>query len=132
MVMVTKFINATSSAITLKEADSGIQRVKFKMDSSSHVSLELETNATYREYHLFMIPSCNASSVVVSSDDLADNKVITITEVSPGVFSWEGTPRSSATKPKRKLEDSPRNVEGQRVSSFKLGRWLSNLSSWIS
>lgn len=130
--MKTKFVNCTSSVFTLKEANSGIQRFMFKLEKKDHrkssFTMDLDTNATYREYHLFVISWSNAD-IVVSSDHLIDNKVITIMEVTPGVFSWEGTPRKDVLK----KPDDESSIEEQTASTKSLGRWLSSgLSKWIS
>ncbi|KAG0625615.1 hypothetical protein M758_2G068600 [Ceratodon purpureus] len=135
--MKTKFINGTSSEITLKEANSGIQRFLFKLGrrdgpSTSSYTMELDTNATYREYHLFVIPSCSAGSIIVSSDHLVDHKVITITEVESGVFAWEGTPRKcKAVTKKAESEEACSSSEGQAGASSKLARWVSRGISFI-
>jgi len=100
--MKTKFVNGTNSVITLKEGNSGMQRFLFKLekkdDPKSSCNLTLDTNATYREYHLYSIctgtRATSAAEIVVSSDHLVDNKEITIMETAtPGVFTWEGIPR---------------------------------------
>lgn len=101
--MKTKFVNGTNSVITLKEGNSGMQRFLFQLekkdDPKSSFNLTLDTNATYREYHLYSIctgipATMPSAEVVVSSDHLVDNKEITIVETAtPGVFMWEGTPR---------------------------------------
>jgi hypothetical protein len=130
--MKTKFINGTDCEITLKEANSGIQRFLFKLGKKGHCNssfeMELDTNATYREYHLYVIPSASAYSVTVSSDHLVDNKVITITEVQQGVFSWEGTPRRKmAKKPSEEGDLAGSSDQRQAASTKSLTRWLSKL-----
>lgn len=129
--MRTKFVNGTSSEITLKEANSGIQRYLGKLQKKGHgakscFEMELDTNATYREYHLFVIPSSHAGKLVVSSDHLVDNKVITITEVAvqPGVYSWEGTLRKEPTKIKPVQEEEAHSSEDQAASTKSLKWWL--------
>ncbi|KAG0586616.1 hypothetical protein KC19_2G103700 [Ceratodon purpureus] len=130
--MKTKFVNGTSSELTLKEANSGIHRLLFKLRKKdqfrSSFDMKLDNNATYREYHLFVIPSSSASTIVVSSDHLVDNKVITIMEVEPGVFSWEGTPRKPEVT-KAKQEEGGRSHEDQATSTKFLTQW--SLSKWI-
>jgi hypothetical protein len=137
--MKTTFVNDTSSVITLKEANSGIHRFMVKLEKQGHprssFEMDLDTNATYREYHLFNVVSASSADIVVSSDHLIDNKVITIMEVTPGVLSWEGTLRKDPTKKQPEEEGSPGH-EGQAAASgttVSLGRWLSSngLSKWI-
>ena len=129
--MKTKFINGTDCEITLKEANSGIQRFLFKLGKKGHCNcsfeMELDTNATYREYHLYVIPSVSACSVTVSSDHLVDNKVITITEVQQGVFSWEGTSRRKAAKKPSEEGEAGSSDPRQAASAKSLTRWLSKL-----
>lgn len=111
--MKTKLINGTNRVITLKEGNSGIQRflstlAKKGNDKSFH-ELDVDVNATYKEYHFFEIPSSSAV-LVVCSDDLAAYKDITIVEVSDGAFTWNGTSRNAdkaRTKP-----DSPASSGG--------------------
>ncbi|KAG0625617.1 hypothetical protein M758_2G068800 [Ceratodon purpureus] len=128
--MKTKFVNGTSSELTLKEANSGIHRLLFKLRKKdqfrSSFEMKLDNNATYREYHLFVIPSSSASTIVVSSDHLVDFKVITIIEVEPGVFSWKGEPRKQEMT-KDKQEEAGHSEEQATSTKFST-QWL---SKWI-
>lgn len=97
--MKTKLINGTSSEIVLKEENSGVQRLLSKLakKGDSYV-LDVDVNATYKEYHIFETPSTSAA-VIVSSDDLAEYEDITIIDVSERVCIWKGTPRKPDNQP---------------------------------
>lgn len=138
--MKTKFINGTNCEITLKEANSGMQRFLHKLGKRDHLNpntstyeMQLDMNATYREYHLFVMPSCGASTMMVSSDNLIDNKVITTIEVEGG-FTWKGTPRKNQSVSKKAEEEARSSEDGQGASTTKtLTRWLSGgLSKLLS
>ena len=131
--MKTKFVNGTSSVIILKEANSGIHTFVFKLEKKGHrrscFVMDLDTNATYREYHLFDVISSSSADIVVSSDNLVDNRIISIMEVTPGVYSWEGTPRKDPTK---KQDDEGSSSDDQATGTRSLGRWLFDaLSKWM-
>ena len=94
--MKTTIINGTNREIVLKEGNAGTHRFLCKLakkdDPKNYFVMDLDVNATYKEYHVFEIPSTTAV-IVLSSDSLAEYEDITIEEVSNQVFVWEGTPR---------------------------------------
>lgn len=96
----TEIINNTSGELSLKEGNAGVYRdIKKLQKGATHV-IELDPNATYREYVVVSTPS--SDKVFVTSDDCIDNSTITIF-VDNGVYKFTGTPRvdtrTSAVEP---------------------------------
>lgn len=122
--MKTKIINGTDREITLKEGNAGTQRflctLAKKGDPKNSIVMELDVNATYKEYHFFEIPSTTAV-IVLSSDSLAEYKDITIEEISNQVFVWKGTPRK------------PEKTTGEMVKPTSSGGrfgWFRSMFTW--
>ncbi|KAG0610484.1 hypothetical protein M758_7G069700 [Ceratodon purpureus] len=123
MGLKTKFINCSSSEVRISEANSGVRNPLFtlgkKDGANSSKEVKVDTNATYKEYHVFQIPS-DGGAITVSSDDLQENKEVRIMEVpgKPGVFKWIGTLRKPLKDNKSAEAESSKQDEGTK-SSFK-------------
>lgn len=90
----TEVINATGGDLILKEGNAGVYRdIKKLREGDKHV-IEIDPNATYREYVVVSTPS--GEKVFVTSDDCIDNATITIVD-SGGVYKFTGKPRGEST-----------------------------------
>ena len=124
MRLKTKFINCTSSEFRISEGNSGVMRPLYTLGNKDGANwsqeVKVDTNATYKEYHVFQIPSAGPPDIIVSSDDLRDNKEVIIMQVldKAGVFKWIGTPREKDNKSAE--AESSKQDEGTK-GSF---RWL--------
>lgn len=125
MGLKTKFINCSSSEVRIWEANGGVRNLLFTLgkkdgaNSSNWKEVKVDTNATYKEYHVLQIPSAGTSDITLSSDDLHENKEVRIMEVSdkPGVFRWRGTPRNQPKDNKSAEAESSKQDEGTKGSS---------------
>ena len=128
MGLKTKFINCSSSEVRISEANSGVRNPLFtlgkKDGANSSKEVKVDTNATYKEYHVFQIPSAGGA-ITVSSDDLQENKEVRIIEVSgkPGVFKWIGTLRKPLKDNKSAEAESSKQDDQGTKGSFK---WLTS------
>jgi len=89
-MVATEIVNGTGGSLSLKEGNAGVYRdIKVLEKDKKHV-IEIDPNATYREYVVVSTPSGN--KVFVTSDDCIDNSVITIV-VEEGKYVFEAVPR---------------------------------------
>jgi len=83
-------------------------------------TIGVDFNATYREY-IVLIDAPGLAKLIVSSDDLCDNKCITIKEEG-GKLSMERVPRQSETTPSDPL--------GQTSKKFKrIPAWMGKIAA---
>jgi len=94
-MVATEIINGTKGNLSLKEGNAGVYRdIKVLEAGKKHI-IEIDPNATYREYVVVSTPSGN--KVFVTSDDCIDNSVITIV-VEEGKYVFTAVLRDT-TKP---------------------------------
>lgn len=94
-MVATEVYNATSGDLSLKEGNAGVYRdIKLLGPKKKHV-IEIDPNATYREYVVVSAPG--GDKVFVTSDDCIDNAKITIL-VKDGKYTFEGEGRDDQGK----------------------------------
>jgi hypothetical protein len=81
----------------LLEGNAGIFVTRRILKLKERYELELDPNATYREYVFIRLPENTPLEPIFSSDDVLELSEITLKDVD-GVFIWKGTSRSSTTK----------------------------------
>lgn len=92
-MVATEIKNATEGNLSLKEGNAGVYRdIKVLEPGKKHI-IEIDPNATYREYVVVSTPSGN--KVFVTSDDCIDNSVITII-VRDGKYVFDAVARGEA------------------------------------
>lgn len=100
MVATTKFVNNTATPFVLKEGNAGVYRdictLQAKPPNNEH-SISMDPNATYREY--VVATGIKGETVLVTSDDCADNSTITIVKDKKDEkkYSFIGLPRNVTT-----------------------------------
>lgn len=100
MVATTKFVNNTTTPFVLKEGNAGVYRdictLQAKPPYNEH-SISMDPNATYREY--VVATGIKGETVLVTSDDCADNSTITIVKDKKDEkkYSFIGLPRNVTT-----------------------------------
>lgn len=72
----TIVFNNTSQDFTLKEGNAGVYRDIKVLASKEKHTIELDTNATYREY--VVVQNTSGEKEYITSDDCLDNSKITI------------------------------------------------------
>jgi len=93
-MVTTEIKNGTDGNLSLKEGNAGVYRdIKVLEPGKKHI-IEIDPNATYREYVVVSTPSGN--KVFVTSDDCIDNSIITIV-VRDGKYVFDAVPRGEAT-----------------------------------
>ena len=114
--MKTEVINETGGELSLKEGNAGVYRdIKVLKANDKHV-IEIDPNATYREYVVVSAPG--GEKVFVTSDDCIDNSTITI-KVENGVYKFDGKLRSATTSPD---EQPASNWFSKLVKKFSLSK----------
>lgn len=89
----TEIVNETDGNLSLKEGNAGVYRdIKVLEKGKKHI-IEIDPNATYREYVVVSDPSGN--KVFVTSDDCIDNSIIKIVE-EQGKYTFKAVPRGDA------------------------------------
>lgn len=128
MVATTMFVNDTLTPFVLKEGNAGVYRdictLQAKPPHNQH-SISMDPNATYREY--VVATGIKGETVLVTSDDCADNSTITIVkdEKDEKKYRFVGVPRnlaaaSSATSVSRESRERKPSVFAsffKRISS---------------
>ncbi len=97
----TTILNRTEYRIMVKEGRAGIYSELANITAGQSFTLNIDENHTYQDY----IFSCSAGTLLVTSDDLADNGVITITWEN-GKLQMILTPRRAVSKPLSKSSSS--------------------------
>jgi hypothetical protein len=94
-MVATEIVNETSGNLSLKEGNAGVYRdINVLKPSKKHI-IEIDPNATYREYVVVSNPK--GDKVFVTSDDCIDNSRIVIL-VKDGKYVFEGQPRGGESK----------------------------------
>ena len=73
----------------LQEGNAGVYSVKATLQGKGTYDLDLDTNATYREYILITLPD-QSKLEPISSDDIAQYAEIVIEKDEKGKVSWRG------------------------------------------
>lgn len=93
-MVATEIINGTQGDLSLKEGNAGVYRDIKKLEVGKKHIIEIDPNATYREYVVVSTPSGN--KVFVTSDDCIDNATITIIVDRAGKYVFTAVPRGEA------------------------------------
>lgn len=99
-MLQTKVINDTGGLLTLKEGTAGIKRVLATFGPAKSYTINVDANATYREYWCAEKDGAR-DPVVLSSDDCQEYKEVTIkliTKDNVGIYIWEGIRRDNGQK----------------------------------
>lgn len=94
----TEVYNATNQDFTLKEGNAGVYRdITVVKPTKRHV-IELDPNATYREY--VVVYTGSGEKEFITSDDCLDNSKITIQRGADDKFKFENVSRTSESTSK--------------------------------
>lgn len=82
-MVTTKVVNDTDSEIDVREGNVGVyvplQTLSKRGSKTSSCNINVDTNATYREYWIAALAdNTGKKPIVVTSDDCIDNSVLTI------------------------------------------------------
>lgn len=75
-MVATEIVNGTEDDLSLKEGNAGVYREIKTLKPNQKHTIEIDPNATYREYVVVKAPG--GDKVFVTSDDCIDNATITI------------------------------------------------------
>ncbi|KAG0582722.1 hypothetical protein M758_3G081700 [Ceratodon purpureus] len=92
----TEVINDTGGELSLKEGNAGVYRDIKKLAPKGTHTIEIDPNATYREYVVVSTPS--GEKVFVTSDDCIDNSTITIYVDKDNVYKFNGKARGDTSQ----------------------------------
>jgi hypothetical protein len=114
--------NDTPQAFTLKEGNAGVYRDIKVLDPEKQHTIELDTNATYREY--VVVQNASGEKEYITSDDCLDNSKITIKIVDNKLFFEKvlrDTSSTSTSGGQRDGEGAPahRGIFSRFVKMFK-------------
>ncbi|KAG0555007.1 hypothetical protein KC19_12G136400 [Ceratodon purpureus] len=108
--VTVKVRNTTSINVKIQEGNAGLFVTRATLFPNKTFSLELDPNATYREYVLIRLPDNTPLQPMFSSDDVAEYKEIVIKEqAGEPKYCWEGIYRGQ--KPESPKE-SPKHPNG--------------------
>jgi len=93
-MVATEIKNGTTEKLSLKEGNAGVYRDIKVLEPGKKHTIEIDPNATYREY--VVVSTLIGNKVFVTSDDCIDNSVITIV-VKDGKYVFDPVPRKEAT-----------------------------------
>jgi len=93
----TQISNATKHFMKLQVGSARYASDLASVEAGGQYTIGVDFNATYREY-IMQIDAPGFAKIIVSSDDLCDNKCITIKE-EDGKLNVEKDPRQSETAP---------------------------------
>jgi len=98
----TKVVNDTTSEIDVREGNVGVyiplQMLSKKGSKNSSCVIQVDTNATYREYWIAALAdNTGKRPIVVTSDDCIDNSVLTI-KYEGGQYVCAKTPRNAKSQ----------------------------------
>ncbi|KAG0607477.1 hypothetical protein M758_8G032000 [Ceratodon purpureus] len=120
----TEIINKTGKALKLKVGNNLVFTDLTVVPKDSSYKVHVDPNATYQEY--LMGKDRNGRPLIISSDDCADNKSITIMEDDDGNFNTIKKPRTTAPAPPPvRLGDE----SGSGKSSSKIWKFFSSFRS---
>ena len=92
--------NLTHITVKIQEGNAGLFVTRHVLKKQAQFTLDLDANATYREYVLITLPDNTPLQQMFSSDDVAEFREILIKEqdVEPKYF-WEGILRGQKSEP---------------------------------
>lgn len=132
MVATTRFVNNTAIPFVLKEGNAGVYRdictLQAKPPNNEH-SISMDPNATYREY--VVATGIKGETVLVTSDDCADNSTITIVkdEKDEKKYRFIGLPRHLTTGNPQAPATSLSSRERKERKPSKLADFFRRISS---
>lgn len=94
----TEIINKTKRSLKLKVGNNLVFTDLTTVLKDSSYKVHVDPNATYQEY--LMGKDRNGKPLIISSDDCADNKSITVLEDDNGNFTTVKKPRNAASNSK--------------------------------
>jgi len=112
----TKVVNDTTSEIDVREGNVGVyiplQTLSKKGSKNSSCVIQVDTNATYREYWIAALAdNTGKRPIVVTSDDCIDNSVLTI-RFDGKQYVCDKTPRNAKSKSAPNPHNSNHNSGG--------------------
>ncbi|KAG0608306.1 hypothetical protein M758_8G095500 [Ceratodon purpureus] len=120
MGLKTKVLNTTDKDFLLKEGTGGIYRLLKKLLPKESYTINVDPNATYREYWC-AVKDDDPKAVILSSDDCQEYAVVNIREkVAQGGISqapsyfWDGVLRDSS---KQKAKDALEKASNSNSNS---------------
>lgn len=107
--MATEIVNKTSRSLKLKVGNNLVFTDLTVVQKDSSYKVIVDPNATYQEY--LMGKDRNGKPLIISSDDCADNKQITIQEDKDGNYitvkkARNPTPKGAALSPSSSTSES--------------------------
>jgi hypothetical protein len=90
-MVATEIVNATEDSLFLKEGNAGVYRDIKTLKPLDRHTIEIDPNATYREYVVVSAP--RGDKVFVTSDDCIDNSTIKIVVDGAGKYVFEAVSR---------------------------------------
>jgi hypothetical protein len=90
-MVATEIVNGTKGDLSLKEGNAGVYRDIKTLEADKKHTIEIDPNATYREYVVVSAP--RGDKVFVTSDDCIDNSIIRIIVDDSGKYVFEAVPR---------------------------------------
>ncbi|KAG0564302.1 hypothetical protein KC19_8G099800 [Ceratodon purpureus] len=121
MGLKTKVVNTTNKNFLLKEGTGGIYRLLKTLLPKESYTINVDPNATYREYWC-AVKDDDPKAVILSSDDCQEYAVVNIREKvtaqggisqAPSYF-WDGVLRDSS---KQKAKDASSNSNSGETSN---------------
>ncbi|KAG0599263.1 hypothetical protein M758_12G138800 [Ceratodon purpureus] len=135
--VTVKVRNTTTINVKIQEGNAGLFVTRATLFPNKSFSLELDPNATYREYVLIRLPDNTPLQPMFSSDDVAEYKEIVIKEQvgEPKSYYWEGiyrgqkpeSPKKSPKQPNLNPAADPAVVDSTPASSIGWFQKLRNL-----
>ena len=120
----TVFVNHTQGPLKLQVGNPHYKADLATVEKDGKYTVEVDFNATYREYFMGAVHAATDKKLVISTDDCCDHKCITIKELGNGTFEVDKEPRSApattppAVSPTNKLKGSSPSVH-RNQSAFK-------------
>lgn len=108
--MKTKVINETGNSIILKEGTAGVFRHLRTLADKEAYNINVDTNATYREYWC-AVKANDPNAIILSSDDCQEYKEVTFVKKDNGTYGFDPKPRHGAKA--KGVEDA--GVKGQNA-----------------
>jgi hypothetical protein len=85
-----RLINNLKEKVRVQEGNAGVYTTRATLDANGHFDLDIDKNATYREYILIILPD-NSELDPISSDDITDYESIVIEKNQrTGKVGWRG------------------------------------------
>jgi len=129
----TEIINKTGKALKLKVGNNLVFTDLTIVQKDCSYKVNVDPNATYQEY--LMGKDRNGRPLIISSDDCADNKSITILEDEDGNFTTSKKPRNSApghtskTLTSAPSSSSKTGLTNSKSGSSKLWKFINSFRS---